>query len=321
MPEPIADLSYRDYIGGHLDSKRRWLVIAKMSWRGAFRKRAFWVFSALAGWYYLVMIAFLYVLEQVGIAQNGPDVASALFERLVWKDQFLTGFTYSQIIWLTLTLMVGAGAIANDNGSNALLVYLSKPCRKADYLIGKWMGVFLPVLVGMGVPTLFFFLYGLLNFRDYGFLTQDPWMGLRLLAMLLGSAAFQTSLVIGVSSLFNKGRMAGATYAAAFFLLTFFSFLMFVAWAVSQDGPRQRNPNPALGETAERLYYLSIDGLQIGWAKIVLGTDGSAPFGAGGRMPQMQAPPVLMVVVPMVVVALAGIALAWKRIRAVEVVK
>jgi len=320
MSEPIVDLSYRGYGGPHLAEKRRWLVIAKMSWRIAFNKKAFWVFSGIAGWYYLVMIAFLYVLEQVGIAQKAPGLSERLFGRLTWCDQFLTGFNYSQLIWLVLGLMVGAGAIANDNGTNALLVYLSKPCRKIDYLFGKWMGVFVPLLVGMGVSNVFFYLYGVLNFREYGFLTQDPWLGPRLLLMLVGAAIFQTSLIIGVSSLFNKGRMAGAAFSAAFFLMTFFSLLMFVAWGVSQGG-RRGKPNLELGSMAEKLYYWSIDGLQIGWAKVVLRTDGSAPFGADRDMPQIHAPPAMMVIVPMIVLSILGVGLAWSRIRAVEVVK
>jgi ABC-2 type transport system permease protein len=291
-----------------------------MGWRSAFKKRAFWVFSTLSAWYYLVMIAFLYVLEQLGIAQKAPGLSEQVFGRMIWKDQFLTGFTYAQLFWLSIGLMVGAGAIANDNGTNALLVYLSKPCRKIDYLIGKWMGVFVPVWVGMAVPTMFFYLYGLMNFREYGFMADDPSLGFRLLLMLTGAAVFQTSLMLGVSSLFDKGRMAGAAYSAAFFLMTFFSFLMFIAWAVSQ-GRRGHGANPALGEMAQKLYYCSLDGLQIGWAKVVLGTNGSQPFGGGGRTPQIHAPPAAMVIVPMLALSLIGIGLAWKRIRAVEVVK
>ena len=55
MSEPIVDLSYRGYDGPHLAERQRWLVIAKMGWRIAFKKKAFWVFSGIAGWYYLVM--------------------------------------------------------------------------------------------------------------------------------------------------------------------------------------------------------------------------------------------------------------------------
>src|SRR5690349_329322 len=136
MPEPIADLSYRDYSGAHVATSARWLVIAKMGWRTAFKKKSFWVFSLFAAWYYLVMVAFLYVIEQIGLAGGAGGFAQQLFSSITWKDQFLTGFSYSQLVWLSLSLLVGAGAIANDNGTNALLVYLSKPCRKGDYLLG-----------------------------------------------------------------------------------------------------------------------------------------------------------------------------------------
>ena len=321
MPDPIADLSYRGYSGVHEAERSRWKIIARMGWRMAFKKRSFWVFSVIAAWYYLIMIAFLYVIEQIGIAQtSAPGMMAKVFGNLIWKDQFLTGFSWTQLIWLVLALMVGAGAIANDNGTNALLVYLSKPCRKIDYLFGKWMGVFVPLIVGMGVPTMFFYLYGLLNFRAYGFFSQDPWLGAKLVLLILLAGVFQTSLVIGVSSLFNKGRMAGAAYSAVFFMLTFFSFLMFIAFQVSQGG-RRHNQNAALGAIAEKFSYLSIDGLQVGLAKVVLGTDGSQPFGAPGKSGIMHAPPALMIIVPMVLLSAAGVALAWKRIRAVEVVK
>lgn len=321
MHKPIADLSYRNYTGDHLSSRFRWLVIAKRSWRAAFKKRAFWVFSILASWYYLVMIAFFFVIEQIGLANQAISNPSRILGQIVWKDHFLTGFTYSQPLWLVLGLMVGAGSIANDNGSNALLVYLSKPCRNIDYLVGKWMGVFVPLLVGMSVSNLFFYFYGLMNFRDYGFVSQDPALLLKIVAMILFAAAFQTSLLIGVSSFFNKGRMAGAAFSAAFFLLSFFSFLMFVAWAVGQGGRNKRNQNLELSRIAEKLNALSIDGLQIGLAKNILSTKGSGPFGAGRDMPQMNIPPPAMIFIPMTTLSILSVGLAWRRVRAVEVVK
>lgn len=317
MAEPISDLSYRDYQGRHVDLRSRWLVIAKLGWRTAFKKRSFWVFSIFAAWYYIVLIGFLYVMEQIGMAR-GPELIEQLLGRLEWKDQFLNGFVFTQVVWLALGLLVGAGALANDNGTNALLVYLSKPCRKTDYLVGKWAGVFLPLLVGMAVPTLFFFVYGALNFREYDFLTQDGWLFVKLLAMLVGAAGFQASVIIGVSSLFNQGRMAGAAYAGAYFLTSFFSFLMWIAYMVSHSGRSRGN---FLGASAERLYYLSFDGLQVGWAKLMLGTDGSPPFGATSRAPLLPVPPLGLVIVPMVGLSVLGVWLAWRRIRAVEVVK
>jgi ABC-2 type transport system permease protein len=320
MPDPIADLSYRTYRGEHLAEKGRWLIIAKMGWRTAFKKRSYWVLSALASWYYLITIAIVFFIEQRGIAKQAPEFVEQIFGRFVWKDQFLTGFNWTQLIWLVIGLMVGIGSIANDNGTNALLVYLSKPCRKIDYLVGKWMGVFVPLLVAVAVPNVFFFVYGVLNFREYGFLSQDPWLGPKLVLLYTCVAAFQTSLLIGVSSLFNKGRMAGLAVAGAYFMLTFFSMLMLAAWIVSIDGPPRRR-NQQLGQTASKLFYLSIDGMQVGLAKNILDTDGSTPFGADSGSPQIAKPPAGLVVIPMVLLSAGGVLLAWKRIRAVEVVK
>ncbi len=320
MSKGLADLSYRGYSGDHAALKWRWWVIAKMSIRTAFKKKSFWVFSSIAGWYYFILIAFLYVIEQVGLARGAGGIAQQLTQRLVWKDQFLLGLGYSQIIWLSLALLIGIGSIANDNGTNALLVYLSKPARKIDYLVGKWMGVFIPMVVAMGLSTAIFYLYGVLNFRAYGFVSGDPWLGLRLLAIITGISAFYSSLLIGVSSLFKKGQMAGAAFSAGYFLFAFFSFLMFVAWAVSQRSNGHR-VNSSIGGMAEKLYYCSVDGLQTGLTKIILNTKGSAPFGAQGNMPSMEVPPSGLIFGTIFVLSAIGVLLAWTRIKAVEVVR
>ncbi|MBL8064916.1 MAG: ABC transporter permease subunit, partial [Chthonomonadaceae bacterium] len=321
MADRLSDLSYHGYSGPTIGLRSRWLVIARASWRSVFKKKGFWVLTVFGSWYYLALISFLYVLEQMGAAQKATQITSQILDRMVWKDQFLSGLTYSQLVYMAIGLLVGAGAVANDNGSNALLVYLSKPCRKIDYLVGKWAGIFLPILVGVGLPVVFFYLYGLLNYRDYGFLSQDPWMGAKLAGWILTVAVFQSSVFLGVSSLFRQGRTAGAAFSAGYFLLSFFSFLMFAAWAVGSGGLRHRKGNPALVDTAERLYHLTYDGLQTGLAKNLLGTDGSAPFASGGNMPQMHAPPLQVIVVPIAVIACLALLVAWKKVKAVEVVK
>lgn len=320
--EPIADLSYRGYSGALRPASARWRVIAGMGLKMAIKKRSFWVFTAFSGWYYLVLIAILYFVEQASLAGSSRGVASAdeFFGRIIWKDQFLHGFSFAQIIWLVLALVVGAGAIANDNRSNALLVYLSKPCTKRDYLMGKWFSVFLPLLVAMAVPTAFFYIYGALNFRERGFLSDDPWLILRMAFMLPVAAAFHASLVVGISSLFNQGRVAGAAYAGAFFLSNFFTQLVVVVWNIGTNSSRGGNLS-TVADAIQTAYYFSIDGLLIGWCKIVLDTDGSPYFGIPSPVPSVPKPNPLLILILMAVLSLAALAVAWRRVRAVEVVK
>ncbi len=311
---PVADLTYRGYDGPMEPPSHRWRVIARTGILAAFRKKSYWVLTAFAGWYYLVLIVIMFFIEQVALSSGSDRAAKEFFDRIIWKDQFLHGFSFASLIWLILALILGAGAIANDNRGNALLVYLSKPCTKRDYLFGKWMGIFVPLLIAMIIPTAFFYAYGAMNFRDRGFLSDDPWLLLRIGFFLPVAAAFHASLVTGISSMFSQGRLAGATYAGLFFISNFFTQLMVVAAnSRGMGGPMQ--------SFADKAYYFSIDGLLIGLCKVFLDSDGSPYFGIPSRIPSVPKPPALLMFVAILLVGVGLMAVAWKRIRAVEVVK
>lgn len=312
----VADLTYRNYDGPLDRSRSRWWTIARHGIRLALKKRSMYFASLASAWYYLVMIIVLFIVEQLSasVGEAGGRAARSgveqFVDRLVWKDQFLHGFSFAQLILMLVTLLLGAGAVANDNRANALLVYLSKPCTKADYLLGKFLGVFIPLSVVMAVPTVAFYAYGALSLRGEGFL-DDPWILPRMLLIIAISSAFQSSLVVGVSSMFNQGRIAGAAYAGIYFLSNFFTKLIQVVIAVA-DG----KSDPRIND----LTYLSVDGLQIGLAKAILRTDGTPPFGIQGRMSSILAPSVWPMLVGMILIGGGAMLIAARRVRAVEVV-
>lgn len=320
---PILDLSYRGYDGPLASPRMRWWVIAKALLLSAFSKRSFWVLTAFSGAYYLILMAILFFVEQ--FSGNSPAGTSGLqqfLSRVAWKDQFVHGLSIGQIWYLMIALLVGAGSIANDNRANALLVYLSKPCTKADYVIGKFVGIFLAMLVAMAIPTLFFLAYGGLGYRSYGFFKADPWMWAKVLAVLPISAAFHAALVLGISSMFRQGRVAGATYAGIYFLTNFFTQIITIRWA-SSFGRRGRAGTPIGDDLADLLakaFYASIDGIHIGLYKAFLGTDGSPYFGIPSPIKSVPAPPLGLVLGATIVLSVASLAIAWSRVRAVEVV-
>ncbi len=328
---PIADLTYRGYDGELESPQFRWWVIARMSVRLAFKKKAYWVLTGFSGVYYLIMMLIIFFMEQLSSAGGGAGVPAGqadqalnqFMSRIVWKDQFLHAFSTGQMWFLFLALLLGAGSIANDSRANALLVYLSKPCDKRDYLLGKWMGIFIPLLIAMAIPTAFFWLYGALSYRPYGFLSDDPWVILKLALLLPLGAAFYSSLVVGFSSLFKQGRIAGATLAGAYFITNIFTQLMALSWVFSQNpGGRHRTGADfdAIVNTLRNLYYASIDGVNIGLGKAILGTDGSAYLGIPSPIRSVPAPGLVGLLIVMTLVAALWVYVAWKRIRAVEVV-
>lgn len=323
MASPIADLSYRNYDGVLSDTRFRWWVITKAQIMVALKKRAIWWYVVLSAGYYVLLMGELFVFDM--IAQATPpgrqNPLAELTARLVWKDQFVHGFSWGQIWYLAIALVLGAGAIANDNRANALLVYLSKPCDKRDYLFGKWFGVFLPLLIVSAIPSLVFFFYGAMSYRDAGFLTADSWMLPKLILVLSIGAAFHASVVIGVSSLFNQGRMAGAVYAGFYFISNFFTQLMVIAFLNMTGRGRHANDAPAGAlESVSKLYYASIDGLNIGMAKGIFGTDGTPSLGIPSGVRSVPMPPLWMTLGPILLISALMMYIAWRRIRPVEIV-
>ena len=318
---PILDLSYRHYDGPLEAPVQRWWAIAKMSMRLAIKKKGFWIWSALSGYWYVILITIFYFID---VLSQNTQAVEAFFAQIKWKDQFLNAFSISQLLLFIIALLIGIGSIANDNRANALLIYLSKPCSKVDYLIGKWLGIFIPIVIVTVVPTLLFFIYGMLSFRNYGFLSQDPLMIVRLLAMCLISGFFHASVCLGISSMSNQGRMAGAAYAGVYFVGLFFTKAMQIIHAVMWR-PGEGRQAPGL---VNSLYYMSIDGTQIGMAKLVLGTDGSMlinPNGPGrgprnAFPPSIEAPSIFLIGFLYFGICALALMIAWRKVRAVEVV-
>lgn len=322
---PIADLTYRGYDGPLESPRYRWWVIARMGIRQAFKKKSYWVLTAFSGLYPVLVMTIIFFMEQLAAAgPQGEQGLRQFVSRIIWKDQFLHAFSIGQMWFLFLALLVGAGSIANDNRANALLVYLSKPCDKTDYLLGKWMGIFVPLCISMAIPMSFFWMYGALSYRSYGFLSNDPWTIVKVALLIPVVAAFYASLTVFFSSLFKQGRIAGVTFAAVYFLSNIFTQLMAVSWVMSQGfGRRGGGGSSELREAAgiiEKLYYASVDGLNIGAAKAILGTDGSPMFGIPSPIRMVPAPSLIGVLAIIFVVSAVCVWLAWKRIRAVEVI-
>jgi ABC-2 type transport system permease protein len=312
---PIADLSYRSYEGTLDAPTQRWKVIAKQQIMRTVQHKWFWRCVIGASWYYLVMIIVLAFVDSM-VQGTGQDTTRAL-ERLGaldWTAQFLNGYSFGQLWCLFIAVVAGAGAIANDNRANALLVYLSKPCTKKDYIIGKWVGVFVPVLFAMLAPALFFYMFGAMNYRGYGFISDDPWLLLRVIAMTTFGAAFHASLVLGVSSFFNQGRIATATYVGIYFISNIVTVFLGIIISEAHDAPA------AMRSLAEALYYCSIDGVNIGIAKVFLDIDSAQIFMGADSGVNIDRPTPLLALGGMVLVSALMLRLVWRKVRAVEVV-
>jgi ABC-2 type transport system permease protein len=229
---PIADLSYRNYDGPLQNRAIRWWIVAVVGIRLALKKKGFWIVSAISLLPFVIMAVQLYLQSSsLGRGLANPMANNAVGQK--YASQFFQAGS-SQALWLfIISLMVGAGSIAADNQANALLVYLSKPITKGDYLLGKWMGIFVVVFAVAFVPALVMYLYCLLSYSAEGFLREEPWLLVRIILAAAVPAAVHASMLVGFSAWSKTPRMAGAIYAGFYFVSLAVSFMV---WGIAYRG-------------------------------------------------------------------------------------
>ncbi len=311
---PIADLTYRNYDGPLMAPVTRWWPIAKMTMALSLKKKWYWILGVLGAFYYLIIMVILYFATATSQTSGGGfDPLQRLLAGSPWHDQFLYGFSYAQLLLMIIALTIGASTISNDNMANALLIYLSRPLTKSDYLIGKWLGIFMPIAAICFAPAFICYVYLGMGFAKYGFFSQDHLLIFKLLLLACVTGAMHASLCVGISSLFKQPRFASGTYAVVYFLSMFFTELV---KGLYQSDPTQRS------ELLRNLFYTSIDGAQIGLAKIIIGTDGGSPFFEPRFSGQqgVPRPDLWWISILYFGLCLAGIITAWFRIKPIEVV-
>lgn len=303
---PIADLSYRGYDGPLNLHPLRWLVIAKMTAALAVKKKAFWALAFFAFVPWLLTGFGLYLQSQV------PSGLAEVLEQPLGQS-FYQAHTWS-LFWIFLTtLLTGASAIAGDNRTNALQIYLSKPVTKWDYLFGKWMGLYAVLTALMLAPTLLLLGFCAATYWNHGFARDNPHLWLQAIGSAFIPGALYASLMLGVSACFKRPVLAGGIFAGAYFGLGIVTRL--VALILWQSEQRDQSVT---------VRYLSVGGMLDGIAQHIFGTTPSPP-GMRRFMPEamqdLPRPELLWLVLAAAILVIGGLAVARMKIRAVEVVK
>lgn len=201
---PIYEQAYRKYEAREaLRTMRSW-PITREALRLLLSKRAFTALIVLAWLPFLGFCIYIWALTQFGTIAEG--MASALPRGGAVFARF---FKLQLLLPLLLTTFGGAGLVANDLRTGAILVYLSRPLTRRDYVIGK-LSVLLAInLFVTLVPGLL--LYGIaVALAPTQFLTWElAWLGP---AVALHAAVMSLSLslpALAVSSLSRSARVAG----------------------------------------------------------------------------------------------------------------
>ncbi len=197
---PIYEQAYRRYEArGSLRQFRSW-PITREALRLILAKRAFLVLYGVAFLPFVVRAVHIYVVTQLPAAGRILPIDGRLFGEFLNQQIFFV---------LLLSVFGGAGLVANDLAAGAILMYLSRPLTRRDYVVGK-LGVLLALNLGVTlVPAMA--LYGLgVAVNPATFARWDrAWIG-PVIALHSALIALVMSLVVlAVSSLSRSARVAG----------------------------------------------------------------------------------------------------------------
>jgi len=203
---PIHDQGYRRY-GGQRGQRRGWWVIASTTIRAQIRRRRV-IALLLAAWLpFLVRAVLLYAaanFQQASFLAASPQVFR---EFLGWQNIFV----------FFVTILIGAGLIADDRRTNALQIYLSKPLTRLEYVVGKLavLGAFLTFVTW--VPTILLLFLQMMFAGSTKFLSDNLFLIPAITLFCLLQVLVSALAVLALSSLSKSRRFVSILYAGIIF--------------------------------------------------------------------------------------------------------
>jgi ABC-2 type transport system permease protein len=205
---PIYEQTYRRYEArGPLRRVRFW-PITREALRLILGRRAFLGLLMVAWGQFLFRVIQIYVVTKLPEAGRVLPVDGRLFGQFLGIQTLFT---------LLLSIFGGAGLIANDLRTGAILVYLSRPLTRRDYVLGK-LGVLMALNLSVTlVPALLLYLIALALAPQQFATWSLGWIGPAVVAHSFVLSLVMSLVALAVSSLSRSARVAGL----AFFGLVF----------------------------------------------------------------------------------------------------
>lgn len=118
-------------------------AIMKATLKEALRKKTFTVMTILVGLYLILWTILLYYFGTStvthGMGAQFKPLASVMFTQM--------GLQFSSMLLSLLTIMLSSGSIASELENGMVHAVLSRPIKRSDYVLGKFLGLFCLVSV------------------------------------------------------------------------------------------------------------------------------------------------------------------------------
>jgi ABC-2 type transport system permease protein len=279
---PIYEQTYRRYEARAPLRKVRFWPITRESLRLVLLKRAFLGLLAVSFLPFLVRVIQVYVVTRFPEAGRVLPVDGRLFGDFLNQQ---IGFT------ILLTIFGGAGLVANDLRTGAIVMYLSRPLTRRDYILGKLGVTFLLNLAVTLAPGLLLYGVTLALVPDQFAKWELAWIAPAIVLHSVAMSLTVSLLGLAISSLTRSARVSGLA------LFVFILGLELVRQILENGFGR---PEAALLSVQDNLRNLA-----------------RALFGLTDRTDAVAWPASAFV---LVLLALGSIVILRRRVRAVEIV-
>ena len=212
---PVHDQSYRRYQGVRQPLGRAWTVIAANGLRAMLSRKVF------LGLLVLAWIPFVVRTVQIYVVTMYPQTGEVLPVNAKMFQSFVEG---QGIFAFFITIMVGAGLIANDRRANALQVYLSKPLLRMEYIAGKLAILMTYLLAVTLVPSLLLIVMQVVLSGNLDFLRANPTVVPAVTVASIVRVVVASFTMLALSSLSKSTRYVAVLYTG----VTFFAEAMYV---------------------------------------------------------------------------------------------
>lgn len=146
---PVYDRRYRGYEGPRDSSRFRGWTVARYALREMFKSRLALLLLIAACLPPLFFAGLIYLannlemLQAVGFRVAGEGIDSSWMA--IDKEPFFWFLVWQSTFSFFLASFLGPTLVAPDLAHNALPLYLSRPLRRSDYIVGKLLVLLLPL--------------------------------------------------------------------------------------------------------------------------------------------------------------------------------
>ena len=205
---PIYDQGYRRFVGRSPLHQVRFWPITREALRLILMKRAFLFLLAPP------LVVFLVYVGRAYVVTRFPEVG-----RVLPSDGRMFGEFLNIQVFFTIVLSIfgASGLIANDLRTGAILVYLSRPLTRRDYVAGKLL---VPLSLNLAVtlvPGLLLYLVGLALAPEQYLKWDLVWIAPAVVLHALAVSLVVSLVVLAISSLSRSARVAGLGFVGLVF--------------------------------------------------------------------------------------------------------